>query len=145
MSCASGRVMRISDVKVTGPKILAFDAPSAPWVIEIQNRLKKEGFRIKRWSSRTRVSDRVSESRMEHFNQSEARYILVIEGYAPLDWGRRCLGGGYRFSSISVDMVDTVTNETVFNVNGSGYSENCPPLSGSIFSDITEAVVDVWE
>jgi len=28
--CASGRVVQISDAPVTGPKVIALDAPSAP-------------------------------------------------------------------------------------------------------------------
>jgi len=142
--CATGRVVQISDVPVTGPKVIALDAPNAPWVIEIQNHLKQKGFKVLRWSSRTRVAEKISSSRIESYNEAEARYILVVNGYAPYDWANRCFGGGYKFSHISTDLVDTVTNETILNVNGSGYSENCPPMSGSIFSDIAQAVDRVW-
>lgn len=143
--CASsGRVVQISDARIVGNRIIALDAPTAPWVIEIQNRLKQKGFKVLRWSSRTRVSERSSDTRTETFNQAEARYILVVEGYAPYDWANRCFGGGYKFDHISTDLVDTVTNETILNVNGSGYSENCPPMSGTIFSDIANAVDEAW-
>ncbi|MBQ0761400.1 hypothetical protein [Marinobacter psychrophilus] len=143
--CATGRVVQISDDPVTGPKIIALDAPSAPWVIEIQNKLKQKGFKTLRWSSRTRVAEKTANNRVEAYNEAETRYVLVIDGYAPYDWANRCFGGGYRFSHISTDLVDTATNETILNVNGSGYSENCPPLSGSIFSDIANAVDAAWE
>lgn len=143
--CASGNVVQIADSKITGPKIVALNAPSAPWVIEIQNRLKQEGFKVLRWSSRTRVTEKTDEARIEQYNEAEARYVLVIDGYAPYDWANRCFGGGFRFSHISVDLVDAKTNETVLNVNGSGYSENCPPLSGTIFTDIAKAVSKAWE
>jgi len=33
---------------------------------------------------------------------------------------------------------------TILNVNGSGYSEKCPPVSGTIFSDIANAVNGAW-
>lgn len=143
--CASGKVVQMADTKVTGPKIVALDAPSAPWVIEIQNRLKQEGFKVLRWSSRTRVTEKTDVARIEQYNEAEARYVLVINGYAPYDWANRCFGGGFRFSHISVDLVDVKTNETLLNVNGSGYSENCPPLSGTIFADIARAVSKAWE
>lgn len=143
--CASGNVVQIADSKITGPKIVALNAPSTPWVIEIQNRLKQEGFKVLRWSSRTRVTEKTEEARIEQYNEAEARYVLVIDGYAPYDWANRCFGGGFRFSHISVDLVDAKTNETVLNVNGSGYSENCPPLSGTIFTDIAKAVSKAWE
>lgn len=143
--CATGRVVQISDAPVVGPKVIALDAPSAPWVIEIQNKLKQKGFKVLRWSSRTKVAEKTASNRIETYNEAEARYVLVIDGYAPYDWANRCFAGGYKFSHISTDLVDVVTNETVLNVNGSGYSENCPPMSGSIFSDIANAVDAVWQ
>ncbi len=143
--CASGRVVQISDAPVTGPKVIALDAPSAPWVIEIQSRLKQKGFKVLRWSSRARVTEKTASNRIEAYNEAEARYVLIIDGYAPYDWANRCIGGGYKFSHISTDLVDVVTNETILNVNGSGYSENCPPMSGSIFSDIANAIDGAWQ
>jgi hypothetical protein len=144
--CASsGRVVQLSDVPIVGPKVIALDAPSAPWVIEIQNKLKQKGFKVLRWSSRTRVSEQATSNRIETFNEAEARYVLVIDGYAPYDWANRCFGGGYRFSHISTDLVDVATNQTILNVNGSGYSENCPPMSGTIFTDIANAVSEAWK
>lgn len=141
---ASGRVVRLSDAKVTGPRIIALDAPSAPWVIEIQKRLQQTGFRVLRWGSNTRVSEQTSRSRVESYNEATARFVLVINGYAPHDGMNRCFGGGYKFDHISADLVDTATNETVLNVNGAGYSENCPPMSGTIFGDIADAVDAAW-
>ncbi|ENP8446793.1 hypothetical protein ACEI28_002954 [Vibrio alginolyticus] len=143
--CASGRVVQISDAPVSGPKVIALDAPSVPWVIEIQNKLKKKGFKVLRWSSRIRVTEKTASNRTEAYNDAEARYVLVIDGYAPYDWANRCFGGGYKFSHISTDLVDVATNETILNVNSSGFSENCPPMSGTIFSDIANAIDGVWE
>ena len=57
----------------------------------------------------------------------------------------RCIGGGFKFDYLSVDVVDTVTNETLVNVSGSGYSEGCAPASGTIFRDITDAVASLWQ
>lgn len=142
--CASGHVVQLSDTKIDGPRIVALDAPSAPWVVEIQKRLKQKGFTVLRWSSKTKVTEQVSTSRIESYNEAEARYVLVIDGYAPYNWANRCFGGGYNFSHISTDLVDIKTNETILNVNGAGYSEGCAPMSGSIFSDIANAVDTAW-
>ncbi|TKB90425.1 MAG: hypothetical protein E8D40_11775 [Nitrospira sp.] len=142
--CATGHVVQVSEGKIKGPRVIALDAPNAPWVVEVQNRLKTKGFRILRWSSRTRVTEQTASNRLEQFNEAEARYVLIINGYAPYNWANRCFGGGYKFDHISVDLVDAKTNETILNVNGSGYSENCPPMSGSIFSDIASAVDAEW-
>ncbi len=142
--CASGRAVRVSDTEITGPRVVALNAPSAPWVIEIQSRLKQKGFRVLRWSSRSRVMEQTSGARIESYNEAEARYVLVINGAAPYNWARRCFGGGYNFEALNVDLVDTLTNETILNVNGSGYSENCPPLSGSLFGDVANAIDAAW-
>ena len=142
--CATGHIVQISDTKIEGPRVIALDAPSAPWVIEVQNYLKAKGFRVLRWSSRSRITEQTAANRLEQFNEAEARYVLVINGFAPYDWANRCFGGGYKFHHVSTDLVDTKTNETILNVNGSGYSENCPPMSGSIFSDIANAVDAAW-
>lgn len=143
--CASsGRVTNINEARIEGGRVIALDAPSAPWVIEIQNRLKQKGFKVLRWSSRARVSEQTSATRVESYNQAEARYVLVVDGYANLDWSSRCFGGGYQFSHISTDLVDTATNETILNINGSGYSEGCAPMSGTIFGDIAKAVDAAW-
>ena len=142
--CATGNVVKVTDSKIEGPRVIALQAPSAPWVIEVQNKLKQKGFKVLRSSSRTRVVEQISNSRTELFNEAEARYILVIDGFAPYDWANRCFGGGYKFHYISTDLVDTKTNETVLNINGAGYSEGCAPMSGSIFSDIADAVDSAW-
>lgn len=142
--CATGHIVQISDTKIEGPRVIALDAPSAPWVIEVQNYLKAKGFRVLRWSSRSRITEQTAANRLEQFHEAEARYVLVINGFAPYDWANRCFGGGYKFHHVSTDLVDTKTNETILNVNGSGFSENCPPMSGSIFSDIANAVDAAW-
>lgn len=143
--CASsGRIVRLSSAKITGPRVIALDAPSAPWVIEIQQRLQQKGFRVLRSGSHTRVTEQTSSRRVESFNEATARYVLVVNGYAPYDAMSRCFAGGYKFDHISTDLVDTTTNETILNVNGAGYSENCPPLSGTIFGDIANAVDAAW-
>jgi len=49
------------------------------------------------------------------------------------------------FEYIDAELIDVKTNETVLHYSNSGYSENCPPLSGTIFKDIVEAVTQVWE
>jgi hypothetical protein len=127
--CATGHVTQMSDEKIHGPKVIALYANNAPWLVDIQGRLKQAGFKVLRWSSR----------------EAEARYILEINGQAPINWGRRCIGGGYKFDYLDANLVDVETNETILNINGKGYSENCPPLSGSIFQDIVDAVKNAWQ
>ena len=142
--CVSS-VTYLTDEKIVAPKVIALNASKAPWIYEIQKRLKKEGFKVLRSSSRSKVTEQINPSTLETYNKAEARYVLDITGHAPLGLMRRCVGGGYKFDYISVDLVDINTNETILNYSDSGYSENCPPLSGNIFSNITEAVLNAWE
>lgn len=143
--CATGQVTQMSDTKIRGAKIIALDAGGAPWKVEIEARLKKAGFKVLRWSSRSRVTEQTDKKRLEQYNKAEAKYILEIGGQAPTDWGHRCIGGGFKFDYIDANLVDVETNETILNVNGKGYSEGCFPLSGSVFQDIADAVQDAWQ
>ncbi|ROO26781.1 hypothetical protein [Salinisphaera orenii] len=143
-ACASGQVTRLTNDPISQPKVLSLDAPDAPWVVEIQQLLAKRGFTVKRWASTSDVTRAKRPGSVEQFHAASTRYVLVIEGSAPLNWSERCFGGGYKFDHISADLVDTRENQTLLNVNGSGYSEGCPPMSGSIFHDIASAVDDVW-
>ena len=142
---SSGEVTQMTDEKIRGPKVVALDAGGAPWTVQIQNRLKKAGFKVLRWSSRTRVMEQTDRNRIEQFNKAEARYILQLTGQAPTDWGHRCIGGGFKFDYLDANLVDVETNETILNVSGKGYSEDCAPMSGTIFQDIVNAVNNAWQ
>ena len=89
--------------------------------------------------------EKVSPTKTEANNEASARFILHIDGYAPNTSMTRCFGGGYRFEYIDAELIDVRTNETVLHYSNSGYSENCPPLSGTIFTDIVESVTQVWQ
>ena len=117
----------------------------APWVYEIEKRLRKNGFSIKRMVSQNVSVEQVSPTKTEAYNAAAARFILHVNGYAPNTSMTRCFGGGYHFDYINVELIDVRTNETVFHYSNSGYSENCPPLSGTIFTDIADMVSQSWE
>ena len=131
--------------RVTGPKVVAMSGTRAPWVYEIENRLRKRGFAIKRMASQTVAIETVSPTKTEAYNEASARFILHLDGYAPNTAMTRCIGGGYKFDYINVELIDVATNETALHYSNSGYSENCPPLSGTIFTDIVNLVSSVWE
>lgn len=142
--CAHNATTVIIDRKIEEPRIVALDAPRTPWAVEIETRLRQSGFQVLRWTSQRRVREKITESRTEEFQESAARYVLYVDGFAPLDPMYRCFGGGYRFSHLTAELIDTKTNETMLSVTGSGYSENCQPLSGNLFSNITSAVQKAW-
>lgn len=74
-----------------------------------------------------------------------SRYVLRIGGEHYAGWERRCFGGGYKFHSLTAELLDLASNESIASVSGEGYSEDCPPMSGSIFGDIANMVADRWE
>jgi hypothetical protein len=144
-SCATGTKTILSDKKITEPKVIALDAPRTPWVVEIENRLRQNGFKVLRWASQKHVKEKVSETRVEEFKEASTRYVLSIEGFAPLDAMHKCFGGGYNFEYLTVELIDVQSNETIMSTSGSGYSEGCAPLSGTIFRDVVSSVEGAWK
>ena len=143
--CATGTVTSFAKEKIQTPKVVALDAPATPWRLEIESRLRAQGFQVLRSPSTRRVTEQVSDTRTEEFREAATRYVLVLSGFAPLDKMRRCVAGGYNFDHLTAELIDTRTNETLMNITGSGYSENCPPASGTIFGDIVGAVSGAWK
>jgi hypothetical protein len=144
-ACAHNDTVVFNEAKIESEKVIALDAPRTPWVVQIEGRLRKEGFKVMRWNSTTNVQEQTSDTRKEQYRESSTRYVLSIRGYANSDAMHRCFGGGFNFSELTAELIDTKTNETMFSVVGSGYSENCPPMSGTLFSNITEAVKQTWK
>ena len=70
---------------------------------------------------------------------------MLIDALAAVDWAHRCFGGGYTFDYINADLIDLASNQTIASIEGRGYSEGCPPMSGTIYGDITKMIVDSWE
>ena len=134
----------MSATKITSPKVVAMSGTRAPWVYEIEKGLKANGFEIKRLSSQNSVVEKISESKTEVYKESSARFILHVDGYAPNSSLERCFAGGYKFDYIDVELIDTTKNETVFHYSNTGYSEKCPPLSGTIFKDIVNLTNSSW-
>lgn len=142
--CATSGKTILVEKKISDPKVVALDAPRTPWVIEIETRLRERGFKVLRWASQKYVTERVTEAKTEEYKEAATRYVLAVNGFAPLGVMYRCFAGGYNFQHITAELIDTQTNETIVTVSGSGYSENCPPMSGTIFTDIVSAVADSW-
>lgn len=145
VGCAHNDLTVMTNRKIDGPKIVALDAPQTPWAVQIELQLRKAGFKVLRYSSTKRVTKHVSENRSEQFQEATTRYVLVVTGSAPVDSMHRCFGGGYNFDYITAELVDTSENETLFNVTASGYSENCPPMSGHIYTGIANATLSAWK
>jgi hypothetical protein len=125
---------------VASNKTIALVGTRFPWVSKIEQRLRKKGYSIKRFASVSEVTKETSENSSETFDKATARVILVLDGFAPNSSMTRCFGGGFKFNYINAELIDSLNNETLASYSNSGYSEGCPPLSGSIFEDITNMV-----
>ncbi|WP_442801409.1 hypothetical protein [Serratia rubidaea] len=144
--CASTKSVDVmSTDKISGPKVIAISGDRGAWVFEIEKRIKKNGFTIKRAVSQKEVTQVEAPGRTATFNQATARYVLNIQGYAPNNKMQRCYGGGYNFDYIDAELIDLVDNKTIFHYSNSGYSEGCQPLSGSIFGDISDLLNSSWK
>ena len=144
-SCvATGNVTLEVEDAIQSPKIIALNINNGgPWMREIEKRLKKEGFRVLRASS-TNEAIETDGKKLIKYNEASTRYFLLVDAMAPVDFMNRCFGGGYNFDYINADLIDLQTNETIASIEGRGYSENCPPMSGKIYTNITKLVIDSW-
>jgi len=130
---------------IDGPKEIALVGTRYPWVSQIESRIRNAGIKIKRFASISEATEKLSETTTETYTKATARVILVLDGFAPNTSMTRCFGGGYNFQFINAELIDAKNNETIATYANSGWSENCPPLSGTIFSDITNMVVNTFE
>ncbi len=143
-SCASHK-MSYSSISepIKDKKVIALAGQRLPWVVEIEQRLKSKGFTVLRYSSVQKTTEK-SQNKDIEYQEASTRYVVQLSGFAPLEWAHRCLGGGYKFSFISAEVIDTRTNESIYSFNDSGYSENCAPLSGTIFTDLVDGIDSLW-
>ena len=133
------------DEKISASKIIALNVyDGGPWMREVEKRLKQAGFTVLR-SAGTNEAIEVEGKKIIKYNEASTRYFLLIDAMAAVDWGHRCFGGGYTFDYINADLIDLSSNQTIASIEGRGYSEGCPPMSGTIYGDITKMIVDSWE
>lgn len=145
-SCASTKTIDvIKEGKVSAPKVVAMSGSRGPWVYQIEKRLRDKGFQIKRWASQNQTIENRDGENTYIYNEATAQHVLMIDGYAENNSMQRCYGGGYMFAYINAELIDVKNNETIFHYSNSGYSEDCPPLSGTIFTDIANLVDNAWK
>jgi hypothetical protein len=133
-----------SDIRASGPRVVALQAPRLPWVMQVERRLRDAGFEVRRFESTQTLTEADGPGRVTTYNEASAPYILRLEGAAGLSNMRRCFGGGFNFEYISAELIDVRSNQTLATYSGQGYSEGCPPMSGKLFTNITNMVANAW-
>ena len=146
---AIGEQTLFPEQKIDAPKVISLNVSSGgPWMRDIERRLTRKGCKVLRSAGRSSVEitkeKNTSNETKETFNEAETRYYLEVDAMAPVNFARRCFGGGFNFDYIYADIIDTRTNQTIASIESRGYSEGCAPLSGSIFENITKMVVNSW-
>ena len=129
---------------IDGPREVVLVGPRYPWTVEIESRLRERGYAVRRFASTGRVYEQVDVNRAEAYREAAARVALVVHGYAPTSGLGRCIGGGFRFDYINAEVIDIMENETLAYYSESGHSEDCAPVSGTIFTDIVDMVDAVF-
>jgi hypothetical protein len=142
--CARTELYQSPELHAEGPKVVALQGDRLPWVAEIERRLRTDGFTVLRWEGREIVTESKTVDKTVQYREAETRYILRIDGSAQMDTMHRCMGGGYDFEYISAELIDAKTNQTISSFSGNGMSENCPPMSGHIYQQITSMVKSAW-
>lgn len=142
--CATGSSTAGGHGRITTPKIVGLDAPRAPWVDEIELRLRQGGFSVVRGVGRPYREDAPGGTGATGFHESMTRYVLVLDGRASLEPSSRCFGRVFRFDYLNARLVDTRTDDMLFSLWDSGYSEDCSPFRGRLFSELLDGIQDAW-
>jgi len=124
--CSSANISIMKNIKIKGERIIALDAKPAPWNGKIAETITKKGFKV------------ITTGKLE------TRFVLKIGASAPTDVMHRCFAGGWNFDYYTAIVVDLVNKENIASVEGSGYSEDCPPAQGKIFTLTAQMVNDLW-
>lgn len=143
--CAQAPTIALPADKINAPRIVALDAPAAPWVPAFTQQLRKQGFKVLRWASQKRVTDKSSDRTSEEYSQASTRYVIMVSGQ--INPMLECLTARAAFlDPIAVEVVDTQENETVISYTSSGYTEPCP-LSGRpvVFADFAQSLSSAWK
>lgn len=126
-ACAHNNTQFYSNEKIGGEKVVIMETQGKPWETEIEKRLRAKGYKVLANTS----------------TRSDVKAKLELDG--SFYTNRRCFAGGYCFAYINANLIDLSKDERIANYSGDGYSENCPPMSGAIFTDIVTMVDAYWQ
>ena len=102
--------------------------PFGPWVNSIKERLVERGVDVKSYSS-----------------TDKTKFVLHLNAYAPTGFWHNCFGGGYQFDYYIAELIDSTTGKVISSVDGSGYSEGCQPVSGTMYTQTVNMIGTVIE
>jgi len=136
-------VTRYAPGPVDGSQTVVVLGDRNEWTSLLEDELRARGLQMRRFASSARVGELTASDRLSIYDEASAPIALELDWN--LDPGRRCFGGGHFFDRIRLEAIDLARNEVIMAATASGYSEKCFPMSGSIFGDFADAVVELWQ
>lgn len=124
--CTSANLSILKDIKIKGERIISLDTEPAPWNVKIIETITKKGFKVLT------------------SGKSLTRFVLQISASAPTNPMHRCFAGGWKFDYYTATVVDLIKKENIASVEGSGYSEDCEPSQGKIFTLTAQMLDGLW-
>jgi hypothetical protein len=144
VACASpGKaVMELAPrAAIVGPKELSFLGARGDVAIALEPYLEAKGFTFRHAVGRSQTVGPRTGNGAPVRVESPTRYAIELNS----DVFDRCMGGGFRFTALRMELIDTRTNQLVMRSRASGNSEKCPPGSGTVFADLAKAIDGAWQ
>jgi hypothetical protein len=126
---------------LTGPKEVAIMGTRTEVVAELEDALSAHGFTFRHYVSRDRPTEPIGQVRVGENLNDNTKYAIEVTS----DVFDRCLGGGFVLSSLRVSVIDRESNQLMLRSVAKGRTEKCPPISGTVFRDIADAINSAWE
>ncbi len=116
---------------------------STRYDFEIRKALAREGFQVKKFTSRVKVEELVTPTKIEKYNESEARYGVSVYPGSKVD---SCtINSGVKYGNFSLEITDMQSGDVILVIEQGGWTKNCGPFrKGTLFSDLAGALRDVW-
>ena len=126
---------------LTGPKEVAIMGTRTEVVAELETALSADGFTFRHYRSRDRTTVPVGQVEVPENPADNTKYVIEVTS----DVYDHCLGGGFILTSLRVSVIDRASNELMLRTTAKGRTEKCPPISGSVFRDIADAINAAWQ
>ena len=144
--CVSTKVSEIyTTEKINAEKVIALVGQRQAWMSQFEIRLRQNDYKVKRFASVRDITEKINETTEETYPDIGVNAILVIDAYASNTSLTRCFGGGFEFKYINTEIIDPIKNETLATYSNAGYSEDCPPFSGTIFTDVINQLNSLFD
>jgi hypothetical protein len=128
-------------VPLSGPKEVAIMGTRTEVVAALEDALSAHGFTFRHYRSRDRATSPVGEAPMGESTADNTKYAIEVTS----DVYDHCIGGGFILTSLRVSVIDRASNELMLRTTAKGRTEKCPPISGSVFRDIADAINAAWQ